>query len=239
MKHLGASIFLILCTVLCCSCTNIRDKKITEENKAKVMEEAGKKLTPEELTLLEGYVMRQSMQQAIANAFPAISADKNPADKTIGQMIEEQRKWANGQGEEDQKEKHLAAGVAAKQAEMRNVIGVALLSYSIKKGPLDSGALDSADVGYAYENRSGKDVRAFEGKVVFIDVLGNKLEEVPLKVLTPLKAGGKASVTDELMFDPYEELRDKKLADLKVEWKPKKILFTDGSSVEVGGSPDE
>lgn len=226
----------IVFVALCCSCANIKDQKITEENKAKVLGEANKKLTPEEYSLLEGYMMRQSMQQAIENIFQDDKNRPSPAGKTIGQMIEEQRRWESGQGEEAQKQKHLAAEVAAKQVEMRNVIGLALLSYSIKKGPTESGSLDSAEVGYAYENRSAKDVRAFDGHIVFFDVLGNKLEEVPLKVLTPVKAGEKASVTDELMFDPYEELRDKKLADLKVEWKPRKILFADGSSIEAGNS---
>jgi hypothetical protein len=224
----------ILFVALCCSCSNVKDKKITEENKATVLEEASKKLTPEEFSLLEGYMMRQQLQQSIANIFQEGKGPTISEGKTVGQMIEEQRKWATGHGDEEQKQKHLAADVAAKQAEMRSVIGVALLSYSIKKGPLDSRSLDSADVGYAYKNRSAKDVRAFEGRVVFSDILGNKLADVPLKVLTPVKAGEKASATDELMFDPYEELRDKKLADLKVEWMPEKILFADDSLIEVG-----
>lgn len=234
-------VLAIVLVALCCSCANVKDKKITEENKAKVLEEANKKLTPEEYSLLEGYVMRQSMQRAIENIFQEDKDRLSPAGMTIGQMIREQRKWESGQGDEAQKQKQLVAEVAAKQAEMRNVIGVALLSYSIKKGPFESGEADSAEVGYAYENRSAKDVRAFQGRIVFFDVLGNELEKVPLRVLTPLKAGEKATVTDDLMFHHYEELRDKKLSDLKVEWKPRKILFADGSSIELGSSrtPDD
>jgi hypothetical protein len=87
---------------------------------------------------------------------------------------------------------------------------------------------------YAYENRSTKDVRAFEGEVAFKDILGNNLAQIPLKVLNPLRAGEKGSVTARHYFMAYRNLEDKKLDDVKIEWKPQKILFADGTSAPCG-----
>ena len=221
---------LALCISLlfCSSCTNIKDKKVTEENKDKILSEVptSKDLTDEERQLLAGYVMRQSMASVFQGGKPGL-----PTGKTLGEMLQEQRKWVAEEKAEEERQKQLATAIAAKQAEMRNIIGVALYSFAQRQGSFS----DYAEVGYAYENRSTQDVRAFEGEVAYKDVLGNKLEEVQLKVLSPIKAGQKASMTDKLPFMVYGGLRGKTLDDVKIEWRPKKILFADGTSAEIGG----
>jgi hypothetical protein len=233
MAPLGGNVktlnVLCLCVALliCSSCTNIKSKKVTEENKEKVLSEisTSTELTNEEKQLLLGYFMRQNMATIFQGGKPGL-----PSGKTLGEMIQDQKKWVAQEKEEEERQKHLAAEIAGKQAEMRNIIGVALYSFARRRNSL----IDYVEAGYAYENRSTRDVRAFDGWIVYNDVLGNKLEEVRLKVLKPIKAGQKASVTDDLPFMAYGGLRDKVLDDVRIEWRPKKILFADGSSVEVG-----
>ncbi len=220
---------LVLCTALLISssCTNLKNERVTEENKDKILSEVStsKDLTDEERQLLTGYVMRQSLANVFQGGKPGL-----PTGKTVREMIEEQRKWVAQEKAEESRQKQLAAEVAAKQAEMRNVIGVALYNFTERQ----SGYADYVEAGFAYENRSTRDVRAFEGKIAFADVLGNNLEEVPLKVLTPIKAGAKASVTDNLFLMAYHGLRGKKLEDVKIDWRPQKILFTDGTTADDG-----
>ena len=141
-------------------------------------------------------------------------------------MIEDQRKWLAQEKEEEERQKRLAAEMAAKQAALRNIITVALFGFKEKASFMSN----YAAVDYAYENRSSKDVRAFEGRVVYRDVLDNELADTELKVLTPIKSGQKSSTSDMLPFIAYGGLRDKKLEDVKIEWKPTKILFVDGTS---------
>lgn len=181
-------------------------------------------MTDEERSLLAAYAVHNSMAAVFGGGKPGL-----PTGKTVGEMIEEQRKLVAQEKEEEERQKKLAAEVAAQQAQMRNTIGVALLGFKQKEGFMS----DYIEVQYAYENRSDKDVRAFEGEVAYKDILGNDLEEVQLKVLTPITSGAKASTTNKLPFMVYGKLRGKKMDDVKIEWRPKKILFADGSETEV------
>lgn len=213
---------LALCSLFVtflCSCTDIRKTRFTVENSDKILS----KLNAEERGLLTASLARQS----IANAF---GGNSNPfPDKTVGELIEDQRKWLAEQKAEEDRQKRLAAEMAAKRAALRNVITVALYGYKEEGGFMS----DYAAVDYAYENRSSKDVRAFEGSVVYRDVLGNELADTELKVLTPIKSGQKASTSDRLPFMVYGNLRNKKLDDIKIEWTPTNILFVDGTSEVV------
>jgi len=217
---------LSLSVLFCSSCSNIKSKRVTEQNKEQILNEipTSKDLTDEDRKLLIGYVMRQSMTRVLQGAKPGL-----PVGKTLAEILEDQRNWIAQEKQEEERQKQLAAAVAAKQAELRNTVGVALYSFVSKQ----QGFMPYAEAGYAYENRSMKGIRAFEGRVVYKDVLGNTLEDVPLKVLTPIKAGEKGEASDNLALMADGSLRDKKLDDLKIEWQPKKILFADGTSAEV------
>lgn len=231
MKRWGV-LLLGAALLVCSACSNIKNKKVTEENKDKILSEigAGKGLTDEERQLLAAYVARQGMLNIFGGGKPGL-----PTGKTVGEMIAEQRQWATQEKTEEDRQKQLAAAVAAKQAEMRNVIGVAL--YILTTHEEGEDLTQYVEVGYGYENRSAKDVRAFEGEVLFKDILGNELAQIPLKILTPLKAGQKASATERHSLSylgGLGDLRRKKLEDVKIEWRPQKILFADGTSAEDG-----
>ena len=86
-----------------------------------------------------------------------------------------------------------------------------------------------AAVEYVCENRSSKDVRAFEGRVTYRDVLGNEVADTDMKVLTPIKNGQKSNTTDMLPLETYRGLRGARLEDVEIEWNPTKILFVDGT----------
>lgn len=222
MKLPARLVFLVVCSfliTLVCSCTDVRTMKVTVENRDKILS----KLTPEDRDLLTASLVRQS----VANVFSGSSA--LIPDKTVGELIEDQRRWLVQEKIEEDRQKRLAQEMAAKEAALRDIITVALYGFKQKESFMSG----YQSVDYAYENRSSKDVRAFEGRVVYRDVLGNELADTGLKVLTPLKSGQKASTTDMLPFIAYGGLRDKKLEDVKIEWKPTKILFVDGTSETI------
>jgi hypothetical protein len=222
---------LLLCAAVlsCSSCSNIKNEKVTDENKDKILNQisTSKDLKDEERQLLVAYVVRQNIGNIFGGGKPGL-----PTGKTVGEMIAEQRQWAAQEKAEEDRQKQLGAAVAGRQAEMRNVISVALYRFT----PLEAEDVmtGGVEVGYAYENRSTKDVRAFEGEVAFKDILGNDLANIPLKVLNPLKTGEKASATARHYFMAYGNLEGKKLEDVKIEWRPQKILFADGTSAEDG-----
>lgn len=229
---------LLLCAAMlvCSSCSNIKNEKVTDENKDKILNQisTSKDLTDGERQLLAAYVVRQNIGNIFGGGKPGL-----PTGKTAGEMIAEQRQWAAQEKTEEDRQKQLAAAVAAKQAEMRNVIGVALYLFATHEEGDD--LTQYVEVGYAYENRSTKDVRAFEGEVAFKDILENDLARLRLKILTPLKAGQKTSVTERHSLSylgGLGDLRGKKLEDVKIAWRPQKILFADGTSAEDGSTKE-
>ncbi len=72
------------------ACSNLKKTKVTEENKREVMSRIaqGNEVTNEERHLLVEYSIRYNMAAILKGARPDL-----PAGKTIGEMIEEQRKW--------------------------------------------------------------------------------------------------------------------------------------------------
>lgn len=216
MKKLIAPLLLLL---LVTGCTNIKDKTITDGNMDEVVQQANKKLAAEERDLFQKAVARHM----IGGLFGEKSASVK--GMTVGQLIEEQRRFNAEAKAEEEKQARLAAEAAAKAAALRKLIVVSMFDAREISGFMS----DALEVKFAYQNDSGKNIRAFQGRVQFKDVLGNKLEDWNLKVLTPVKAGERGTVTERYPFMVAPSLRNKKLEDLKLEWQPSKIVFEDGT----------
>jgi hypothetical protein len=81
---------LILALVFCASCSSLKNTKVTEDNKSTIMSRigTGNEVTEQERHLLVEYSMRYSMAKILQGGSPDL-----PTGKTVGQMIEEERKW--------------------------------------------------------------------------------------------------------------------------------------------------
>src|ERR1700730_9689242 len=163
--------FVIPIFFTCSSCSNIKNKKVTDENKDKLISEisTSKDLTAEERQLLTGYIFRANLPTVFQGGKPSM-----PTGKTVGEMIEDQRKWVANSSEaeraEKEKDEKLAAEIAAKEAALREYITVSL--YSLKES--DAGFMRGFDAVIAYK-AGGNDIRAFQGELALSDVLGNSL----------------------------------------------------------------
>lgn len=220
----------IVSLALISGCSNVKNAKVTADNQEKILEEVKKTkdLTGEEVGLLQAYMLRRTMTgQKLA---------LEPGKTISSQLIEEQRQWAADQDrqtkDEAERQKKLQAEEDAHQAEMRKALTLSLVSLTSG----DSFMGGYAEAKYAFENTSGRNIRAFEGEVEYRDVLDNKLVDDQIKVLKPVAAGHQGSQTETLPYMVYGALRQKKLEDVKTLWKPTKILFSDGTSM---GDPEE
>lgn len=72
------------------ACTSLKNTKVTDKNKLKLMSRIsqGDEITNEERHLLVEYTLRSNMSAVLQGQRPEL-----PTGKTIGEMIEEQRKW--------------------------------------------------------------------------------------------------------------------------------------------------
>lgn len=101
MKKVTLVLFIFAILV---SCTHPLDKKFTEENRQKLIEEikTSEQVTLEERQMVVGYMMRAAMASAMADAFSGKQINKDdpnafiqyiPVGKTSREMIVEQKAW--------------------------------------------------------------------------------------------------------------------------------------------------
>jgi len=226
----------LLCVLLSVypSCTNVKNQKVTDENEDKLISEiaTSKDLTDDERQLLTGYMVRQNLSGVLQGGKPSI-----PAGKTVGEMIDDQRRWVAQNAEEEraekEKEQKLSAEIAAKEAALREFVTVTL--YGLKESNYSGMRGFEARIAF---KAGGKDIRAFQGNLALSDVLGNSLGNLPVKVLTPLKAN-ESGITDyDNLYVAFRELRGKRVEDIKAQWQPTRIVFADSTELSVPKSAD-
>jgi hypothetical protein len=86
-----------------------------------------------------------------------------------------------------------------------------------------------------YNNISGKDIRAFTGKIRFTDLFGKPIFESGLTISDPIRAGAKAIWSGSIRYNQFspehQALRDTELQNMKIVWLPSGLLFADGTKI--------
>jgi len=199
------SILLVLffSFLVACSNSNVNDLKFTKHNKEQVIEKIrkSKDLTGEEVDLLMANLMQTT---------------SDIEGKTVGQLIQEQR--------------YIVA-----KAKVAAELSKYILVTPFKKS--------SVSIGFVIENKSNKDIKAFKGEIKFKDVFGEELGIMDLIYEEGVKAGQKKNwyceqnllidIDDHGFFEQRKrrKFRDTKLENMEFEWKPKVIVFADGSEL--------
>jgi hypothetical protein len=82
-------------------------------------------------------------------------------------------------------------------------------------------------------NNTSKDIRAFKGTMVFKTILGTDIHKVGFEYDQPLSAGKSATYKAAMKYNEFRErdvrLLNTNLADIKFDFVPVAILFTDGT----------
>lgn len=226
-------IFLIAISILfLAACSNVKDLKFTKDNQEQVMEKIrkSKDLTGEDFGLLMAALMRTAL------------SGSGIEGKTVGQVIEEQRRLFADAEAKDKEAKRLAAEAAKKEAEvaaeLSKYILVAPYKKRFTKASIESGEfLDKILLSFTFENRSTKDIRAFQGTAIFKDLFGTKIRDIQLTIDEGIKAGHRVNWNGEVGYNEFipaqRKFRDTDLKNMKYEWKPEAIIFADGSKIGI------
>ena len=210
--------------------------RITEANKETFLEELKpmKGLTFEESGLLFQYMLRTGMGEAFGQKEPS------PVGKTVGDLIAAERARQDKEKRESDEQERLAKEAKAKEealaAELRKAITFTVFGKDFQDADVMAGRYSGVIiVRCAYQNLSGKDVRAFTGILRFTDLFGKEVFSSGLTISDLVAAGEKATWTGTIEFnqfsDEHRRFRDAELSNLKVVWTPKQILFADGSKL--------
>ena len=141
---------------------------------------------------------------------------------------------------EEKEAKRLADEAAKKEAavaaELSKHVMVAPFKKSFHKANYRNYEYeDKIIVAFVIENKSNKDIKAFKGETIFKDAFGEPIRSTTLTYDEGIKAGQKKNWYGELKYNRFmsdhQKFRDTELENMKFEWKPKAIIFTDGSKL--------
>lgn len=125
----------------------------------------------------------------------------------------------------------IAASLSSESKEPPPIVAT-LLAKSYKREQFQ----DHINVTVGFENTTDKPIRAFDGTLDFEDILGNRVTRLRVVITDPIQARATFrwnGTTDFNQFSAEDRrLRDTGVADLKVAFRPRKVMFADGTSKE-------
>ena len=235
-----------LCAILVAGCSDPKSAIVPQDlSKLDAVQPAIQKLSPQDKELFQAYVMRKAMTEKLSGLFGGQSNTPTgvPVGLTIGQAIEDQRKFAADQVAEEAKAQALKAKLAQERAvalkAMRDAVTVTLVSkrLDVERG-LSGMVLDEKlAVVFGYQNNGSKDVAAVKGRITTRDLLGDEISSFRVSNDTTIPAGKSAtwSGSRSVRFAMGHN-QDRKLADLPddkytIDWEPEIIVFSDGTKL--------
>ena len=168
-------------------------------------------------------------------------ASKLPRDTmTIADILT----WAHA--EQARKQVADAAATAAERARRDSVtklleplLGVTVVKKSyLPKDPDSEQYEDYISLGFAYQNKGTKAIRAFQGDATFLDTFGDSIYSDHLKVDMALAPGQTRREPARIVrFNPFrvahQRLRDTPLDKLKLVWATTDVVFADDSRLSL------
>jgi hypothetical protein len=89
---------------------------------------------------------------------------------------------------------------------------------------------------FVIQNKSNKNIRALKGSITFTNVFDETIKSLNLVYDQPIDSGTETNYNAQTDYNQFNDsdkaLKNKDLKDLKVIWKPEKIIFQDGSVLE-------
>jgi hypothetical protein len=228
---LRRSAWAIVVAAACGCSTDPHSIKISEANREKPYESVKdvKGLTGDEARLLLAYQIRMGASELTGSTKP------NVVGRTVGDLIEEQRKFETDAQTRAAEQERLAKEAKAKQdalaAELTKSLSLAVFEKTEHSSDYEQYIL----IKCAYENKSLKDIRAFKGVLHFTDLFGAAIYTTTIRIDDPIKAGEKAewigSVKYNQFIDEMRRFKGMDLKDMKIQWVPTAIIFSDGTQI--------
>jgi len=95
---------------------------------------------------------------------------------------------------------------------------------------------DNLSIQVKFKNLTTGDIRAFDGALVFKDLLDNHILSARIEINEPIKLGSELTWDGEIAYNQFlaghQRIRSEPLENLKIDFVPGKVLFFDGKLVE-------
>ena len=214
---IGISIFLF-------SCSSPMDKKFNEETVKEDIQAIKTKIDSTELQLLAGTMMRLKFQ------------DKNLENMTYAEILDNGKKWKIEQAKIEAEQKALAEKALKEEQERIKRLTESVLVSCFSKGYTKVDWEDYITYKFVIQNKSDKNIRAIKGSISFANLFDETIKSLNFVYDQPIEAGKEVTYNAQTDYNQFTDsdkaLKNKDLKDLKVIWKPEKIIFEDGSTLE-------
>ena len=207
----------------------------------------GAQVTAEGLDQIAVQVHQSNLSDQDKTAFDELKAraDNGEYDvtgKNVGQIISDQEAY-----DADQKAQRDKAAALAAQIKQRHNDSVHALQHVLTVALVDKGYHD-ADVmngdyqdlitfELAFRNNGSKPIRAVKGNLGFRNLLGDMIHSANFEHAIDIAPGQSIGWDGTLDFNQYDDslvqLRDAQVHNIRLDWEPEQILFSDGTKMEV------
>lgn len=223
-------VVLAALVVFVMGCGGAKSKRFTASNQEEVIAAIGKdtKITDEERKLILGGIMRLKL------------TDKSLDGKTVQDVINDQRAFIAQRDLEEAQQKKLAAEAKAKEealaAEMRKAVAVTLIDKVFRPSSFEERRFDETIlIKVAMKNTGTKNIRAFRGGLIVKDLFGQVISRIGVEQQDELKAGEDRVWEGSKHYNQFDDsdrqIKNAEMKDVKVEWVPMTILFSDGTKL--------
>ncbi len=122
----------------------------------------------------------------------------------------------------------------------QNAVDVVLYKKGFTPSDYRSGRYDDyITVGFVFKNKTEKDIRGFTGTAVITDIFDKEITKTRLSYDKTIPAGETVRWNGQMEYNQFDDgdrkLKDSELENLKLVWKPEKVIFTDGSHLGKEG----
>lgn len=206
------------------SCSSPMKKKFNEGTAKEDLEALKTKLDSSELMLLAGSMVRLKLM------------DKDLENMTYSEILENGKVWKQKQDQIQEEQKVLAEKAAIEEVEKIERLNKSVIVSCFEKGFQKVDYEDYITYKFVIQNKSDKNIRAIKGSITFTNLFDDEINSLNFVYDQPILAGSKVNwnaSTDYNQFkDEDQALKNKDLKDLKVIWKPEKVIFEDGTLLE-------
>ncbi len=219
-------LFYLLAIVILASCSSPMNNTYSDatfESDLKAIREANA-LDSTEMNLLAIYFVRAKL------------LNESIDGKSYNEILAEAKIAKQKQEEEERIQRELAEKAKkeeeAKIARLKNALTVTIFD----KGYSEYDYQEYITYKFAFENKTDKEITAFTGQIMFTDLFDKEIKSLNLTYDDGVAASSiknYSATTDYNQFMNEDQLlKSKNLKQIKLVWKPEKILFADGSTLE-------
>jgi hypothetical protein len=165
----------------------------------------------------------------------------NEATEELGNLFggdAEDREAREKDQREDRAVKQAEADAKANETKrLRELVDVSVTDKGYTPSDIMNGRFESTiDFDFTFTNHASKDVQGVQGDIVFYDIFDNEIYRTNISFDKGVPADAsfvwEAGLSYNEFIDEHVKLKSVELENLKYEWVPEMIIYTDGSREE-------